>query len=111
MKIEEVATLLNVLDDPRAAALQRSIDRERSARAGKADKARPPAPAAGNKGGKGNPARDSRGHDRGQGRPPHAQNRGRPDHRDNRDNQDKRPRGQQDIKTEDKAAGRPAKRR
>ena len=111
VKIEEVAALLNVLDDPRAAALQRSMDRERSARAGKADKARPPAPAAGNKGGKGNPAGDSRGHDRGQGRPPHAQNRGRPDHLDNRDNRDKRPRGQQDIKTEDKAAGRPTKRR
>ena len=40
MKVEDVAPLLNVLDDARAAAMQRTIDRDRNARAGKADKAR-----------------------------------------------------------------------
>ena len=114
VKVEEAVKLLTVLDDARAAALQRSIDRDRNAKAGKTDKARQPAPAGGNNGGKGNPGRDSRAQDRGQGRPPHGQNRGRPDHRDNRDNRDKRPRGQQDVKVEDKAGGgggRPYKKR
>ena len=111
MKVEEAVKLLTVLDDARAAALQRSMDRDRNAKVTKADKRGTPAPAGGKNGGKGNPGRDSRAQDRGQGRPPHGQNRGRPDHRDNRD---KRPRGQQDVKVEDDAGaggGRPYKKR
>ena len=110
VKVEDVAALLNVLDDARAAALQRTIDRDRSAKAdkaAKADRARHSAPAGGKNGGKGNSTsgRDGRNQDRGQGRPPQGQNRGRPDHRDNRDNRDKRPRGRHDVKVEDKAGG------
>ena len=118
VKVEDVAPLLNVLDDARAAAMQRAMDRDRNAKASKADKARHSAPAGGKNGGKGgnngNSGRDSRNQDRGQGRPdnrPGGQNRGRPD---NRDRHDKRPRGQQDIKVEDKAGAggvRPYKKR
>ena len=114
VKVEDVAPLLNVIDNARAAAMQRTIDHDRNARASKADRARTPAPAGGKGGGKGNPGRDNPNQDRGQGRPPHGQNRGRPDNRDNRDNRDKRPRGQQDVKVEDKAGGgggRPYKKR
>ena len=115
IKVEEAVKLLTVLDDARAAALQRSMDRDRSAKAAKTDKRGTPAPAGGKGGGKGNPGRDTRNHDRGQQRPPHGQNRGRPDHRGNRDHRDKRPRGQQDdVKVEDNAGGgggRPVKRR
>ena len=102
IKVEEAVKLLTVLDDARAAALQRSMDRDRSVKAAKTDKRGTHAPAGGKGGGKG---RDTRNYDRGQQRPPHGQNRGRPDHRDNRDNRDKRPRGQQDVKVEDKAGG------
>ena len=102
--VEEAVKLLTILDDARAAALQRSMDRDRSAKAAKVDKRSTPALAGGKGGGKGNPGRD-RNHDRGQGRPPHGQNRGRPDHRDARDHRDKRPRGQQDVKVENNAGG------
>ena len=115
IKVEEAVKLLTVLDDARAAALQRSMDHDRNVKAAKTDKRGGPAPAGGKGGGKGNPGRDTRNHDRGQQRPPHAQNRGRPDHRGNRDHRDKRPRGQQDdVKVEDNAGGgggRPVKRR
>ena len=119
MKVENVAAFLNVMDDARAAALKRTIDRDRTAKAekaAKADRARHSAPAGGKNGGKGNSTsgRDARNQDRGQGRQPHVQNRGRPDSRDNRDNRDKRPRAQQDVKVEDKASaggGRPYKKR
>ena len=107
IKVEDAVKLLTVLDDARAAALQRSMDRDRNVKAAKGDKRGGPngwpAPAGGKGGGKGNPGRDTRNHDRGQQRPPHAQNRGRPDNRDNRDNRDKRPCAQQDVTVEDKA--------
>ena len=51
VKVEEVAKLLTVLDDARAAALQRSMDRDRNAKVAKADKRGTPAPAGGKNGG------------------------------------------------------------
>ena len=65
MKVREAVKLLTVLDDARAAALQRSMDRDRSAKVAKADKRGTPAPAGGKGGGKGNPGRDTGNHDRG----------------------------------------------
>ena len=115
VKVEDVAPLLNVLDDARASAMQRTIDRDRNSRAGKADKARQSAPAGGKNGGKGvnnsNSGHDyARNQDRGQGRPAKdTRNRGHPD---TRGRQDKRPGGHQDVKVEDKAGsggGRPYK--
>ena len=56
VKVEDVAPLLNVLNDTRAAAMQRTMDRDRSAKAdkaAKADRARHSALAGGKNGGKG----------------------------------------------------------
>ena len=50
VKVEDIAPLLNVLDDARGAAMQRTIDRDRNAKAGKANKARHSAPAGGKNG-------------------------------------------------------------